>query len=87
MFGKEQVMLLRPVGRLLAMFALDYDFQVKKPAEFEDMLPKADVDPEELEMTKTLIEAMAKKRVDMAAYKDTSKAKLRGLVEAKVAGK
>jgi DNA end-binding protein Ku len=45
------------------------------------------VDLEELEMTKTLIEELAKKPVDMAAYKDTSKAKLRELVEAKVAGK
>jgi DNA end-binding protein Ku len=72
MFGKEQIVLLRPAGNLLAMFALDYDFQVKKPAEFEDMLPKADVDPEELEMTKTLIEELAKKPVDLAAYTDTS---------------
>jgi non-homologous end joining protein Ku len=33
MFGKEQIV-LRPAGSLVAMFALDYDFQVKKPAEF-----------------------------------------------------
>jgi len=35
------------------------------------------VDPEELEMTKTLIEELAKKPFDMTAYKDTSKAKRR----------
>jgi hypothetical protein len=35
-------------------------------------VPKADVDPEELEMTKTLIEELAKKPVDLAAYTDTS---------------
>jgi non-homologous end joining protein Ku len=40
LFGKEQIVLLRPAGKLLAMFALDYDFQVKKPAEFGGRGPR-----------------------------------------------
>jgi len=40
MFGKEHIVLLRPAGSLLEMFELD----------------KVGVDPEELDMTKSLIE-------------------------------
>ena len=50
------------------------------------MLPKADVDPEELEMTKTLTEELAK-TVRHGRLQGHEQAKLRELVEAKVAGK
>jgi len=87
MFGKEQLILLRPAGNLLAMFVLDYSFQVRPPAEFEDLVPKTDVDPEELDAAKTLIEETAQKPFDLTAYKDRSTEQLKQLVEAKVAGK
>jgi len=87
MFGKEHIVLLRPAGSLLEMFELDYDFQVKKHTEFADLVPKVDVDPEELDMTKSLIETKTAQTFDMAAYKDRSTEQLKELVEAKVAGK
>jgi DNA end-binding protein Ku len=86
MFGREQLVLLRPVGNLLAMFVLD-SFQVRPYTEFEDLVPKTDVDPEELAEAKTLIEETAKKHFDLAAYKDRSTEQLKQLVEAKIAGK
>jgi len=72
MFGKEHIVLLRPAGSLLEMFELDYDFQVKKHTEFADLVPKVDVDPEELDMTKSLIETKTAQKFDQAGYKDTN---------------
>jgi hypothetical protein len=37
-------------------------------AEFADLVPKVDVDPEELDMTKSLIEIKTAQKFDMAAY-------------------
>jgi len=87
MFGKEHIVLLRPAGSLLEMFELDYDFQVKKHTEFADLVPEVDVDPEELDMTKSLIETKTAPTFDLAAYKDRNTEQLKELVEAKVAGK
>src|SRR5271165_6859823 len=82
MFGKEHIVLLRPAGSLLEMFELDYDFQVKKPAEFADLVPKVDVDPEELDMTKSLIETKTAPKFDLAAYKDRNTEQLKQLIKA-----
>ena len=82
MFGKEHIVLLRPAGSLLEMFELDYDFQVKKHTEFADLVPKMDVDPEELDMTKSLIETKTAQKFDLAAYKDTNTEQLKQLIEA-----
>jgi DNA end-binding protein Ku len=81
MHTREHVVLLRPIGLLLAMHVLDYDFQVKKPAEFEDMVPKADLDPDEIEMAKTLI-ASKSARFDPLQYKDHSTEKLKATAPA-----
>jgi DNA end-binding protein Ku len=87
MFGKEHIVLLQPAGSLLEMFELDYDCQVKKHTEFADLVPKVAVDPEELDMTKSLIETKTAQKFDIAAYKDRNTEQLKELVEAKVAGK
>jgi DNA end-binding protein Ku len=42
MFGREQLVLLRPVGSLLEMFVLDYAPTVRLHTEFEDLVPKVD---------------------------------------------
>jgi len=69
------------------MFELDYDFQVKKHTEFADLVPKVDVDPEELDMTKSLIETKTAQKLDLAAYQDRNTEQLKQLIEAKVQGK
>ena len=69
------------------MFVLDYRFQVRPYTEFADLVPKVDVDPEELDMTKCLIETKTAQTFDMAAYKDTNTEQLKQLIEANVQGK
>jgi DNA end-binding protein Ku len=87
MHGREHVVWLRPLDGLLTMTLLDYDNQVTKPATFEDELTKPSIEPEELKLAKTLIEASTSKKFDIAKYKDDYTDKLTQLIEAKVAGK
>jgi DNA end-binding protein Ku len=86
MHGREQTVLLRPMGHVLAMSALSYESQVTKPSAFEDLAPKAQPSPEELDLTKTLIRASTAEEFDFAAYKDVYTEKLTKVIEAKVAG-
>lgn len=87
MHGKEQVVLLRPVAGLLAISILNYDQQITKPTTFENEVPKQEINPEELTLIKTLIEASTQKKFDYSQYKDTYTEKLTTLIEAKVQGK
>jgi len=87
MHGKEQVVLLRPVGNVIAMMSLDYDSQVTKHTAFDGEVPKVNVAPEELKLVKTLIEAVTPKTFDLASYKDLYTERLTQLIDAKVAGK
>jgi DNA end-binding protein Ku len=84
--GKEQVVLLRPIGRLIAMTMLNYDTQVVKPAAFEPEVPEQQIAPAEMDLVKTLIQAQTPKTFDFSKYKDVYTEKLAKLIEAKVAG-
>jgi DNA end-binding protein Ku len=85
--NREQLVLLRPIENLLAMTVLEYDAQVKQPAAFEDELAETDASREEVKLTKTLLEALTREDLDLAAYKDVYTEKLTQLIEAKVEGK
>src|SRR5262249_12245431 len=85
--GKEQVVLIRALDGLLAMSILEYDEQIKKPAAFEEDAPAVMTGGEELELTKTLIDASTERKFDFSRLKDPYTEKLRQLIEAKVAGK
>jgi DNA end-binding protein Ku len=84
---REQIVLLRPMGRVFAMTFLSYAEAVRSPAEVEKEVPPIEVTPEELELAKSLAGAMAVERFDVGAYADKYKQNVRKLVEAKVAGK
>jgi DNA end-binding protein Ku len=87
MHGREQLVLLRPAGDLLAMMTLQLDSEVTKPAAFADQAPKVPLAPEELEMMETLVETSTAKELDYAQFRDVYREKLGQLIEAKVAGK
>lgn len=74
MHGREHVVLLRPVGRLLAMQFLHFSSQVREPEYVER------------ELSAKLLDAKRTKRLDCSAYRDHYKDDLRRLIEAKVAG-
>jgi DNA end-binding protein Ku len=86
MHGRDQLMLIRPMGNLLAMSVLDFENQRTKPQAFEDQAPDVDPSGEELAMTRTLIRAKTAKKFDFSNYKDVYTQKLTKVIEAKVAG-
>ena len=85
--GKEQVVLLRPAERLIAMSVLSYESQVRHPAAFDDEVVEATFTSDEMKLTKTLIQATTVDEVDLSQYKDEYTAKLTKLIELKVEGK
>jgi DNA end-binding protein Ku len=65
--GHEQTVLLRPMGKVLAMSILNEEGKVTKPAAFESQVPTLDASAEELNMTKRLIELSTARKFDFAA--------------------
>jgi len=86
MHGRAQLVLIRPIEGLLNMAILNYENQVTKPAAFDEGITKPALEPEELKLAKTLIEASAPKQFDFSQYKDDYTEKLTQLIEKKVAG-
>jgi DNA end-binding protein Ku len=87
MHGREQVVLLRPLGGLITMTILNLDQQVTKPAAFTEEAPKVELSAEERKLAKMLVDAATTRKLDFAKYKDVYTEKLTKLIEAKVAGK
>jgi DNA end-binding protein Ku len=86
MHGREHLVLLRPMDKLLAMYVLNYENRITKPQAFEDQAPSAHPSGEELDLTRTLVKATTAKKFDFATYRDVYTEKLTRLVESKVAG-
>jgi DNA end-binding protein Ku len=86
MSGKRQIVLLRPLGKLLMMSFLSYAEDLKDTKEFEDEVQDVELSPDEMKMAKLLTDAMAEDRFDVAQFKDDYAEQMRKLVEAKVAG-
>jgi DNA end-binding protein Ku len=84
--GREQLVLVRPYGRLLVMLLLHHDQEVVKPGALEDELAPVEVSAQEHELAKTLIDASTAKQLALDQYRDVYIQKLTRLIEAKVAG-
>jgi DNA end-binding protein Ku len=87
LFGREHVLILRPVERLIAMTTLLYHDQVKEPGSFHDEVITTPLADAELKLTKTLIEASTLEDFNLARYKDNYNEKLTALIHAKVEGR
>lgn len=85
--SREQLILLRPLGRLLAASTLYYAADVKPVTEFEGLLENEKISAQELMLAKTLITATREKSADLDKFKDLYATRLRELVNAKVEGR
>jgi DNA end-binding protein Ku len=83
--GREQVVALRPVDRLLAVSFLSFADQIKSPAAFLDELPETEVPAKEFELARGLVEASTTKHFDLSAYKDQYSGKILKLIEKRAA--
>ncbi len=86
-YGREEPLLLRPFGRLLVATMLNYEEEVRDPDEFSKELTEAKAAEDEVQLTRTLIEAKKLKSFDYSRYKDTYNDKLTELIKAKVEGR
>lgn len=87
LFGREELVLLRPVENVLALTALRYESEITHAQVVSEEVESPQLAEEEVELTKTLIKAFAKKKINIADYHDEYVVRLTSLIEAKVAGK
>ena len=87
MHGREQLVLLRPLEKLICMEVLAFADQVKNPADFEEEVEHTEFTDDELELTKKLVEATTLDELDISRFENVYHDKLRELIEAKIEGK
>jgi DNA end-binding protein Ku len=85
--NKEQLVVLRPVGRLLTISVLNYDAAVRPAAAFDDDLGQTDVSTQEVKLAKTLIDMTVAKHAELESYHNLYNERMEALIQAKVAGK
>lgn len=85
--NREQLVALRPIGRLLAASVLSYSADLKPIDEFEKLLQDEPVSAQELKLAKTLIDATREDAAELEQYHDLYAERLRELVDAKVEGR
>jgi DNA end-binding protein Ku len=83
--GKGYIVILRPIGDVLAMQQLHYATDVRRASEVE--VPKQEVKAAELKLAQQLIDAQTAEKFDADAYKDEVRGRIEAAVEKKVEGK
>lgn len=87
MTGREQLVLLRPHGKLLVMTGLHYPARVRKAKEFEGDVEDITFKPDEVALTNTLIAASKLASFDLDSYQDQYVTKLKKLIALKIDGR
>jgi DNA end-binding protein Ku len=82
--GKGYVVILRPIGDVLAMQQLHFAADVKSSAEIE--VPKPEVKAAELKLAQQLIDQQTQPKYDAQAYKDEVRGRVEAAVQKKVEG-
>jgi DNA end-binding protein Ku len=83
--GKGYLVILRPIGDVLAMQQLHYAADVRRASEVD--VPKPEVKPAELKLAQQLIDAQTAEKFDPGAYKDNVRARIEAEIQKKVEGK
>jgi non-homologous end joining protein Ku len=83
--GNRQVVVIRPVGRLLSMHVLHEPRQLRAASAWDLELGSGAAADEELQLACTLIDS-ASRPVDWSQFRDDTAEQLTALVEAKIAG-
>ena len=83
--GKGYIVILRPIGDVLAMQQLHYATDVRPASEVD--IPKPDVKPAELKLAQQLIDQQTAERFDPEAFKDEVRARIEAAIQKKVEGK
>ena len=65
--GRQQLLLLRPMGDLIVASLMSYEQELKKPDELKDELGAVEVDPKELQLAKTLTDTLVVRDFNIGA--------------------
>jgi len=82
--GKAYIVILRPIGDVLAMQQLHFAADVKSASEVE--IPKPEVKPAELKLAQQLIDQQTAPKYDPQAYKDELHGRIEAAIQKKVEG-
>jgi DNA end-binding protein Ku len=82
--GKAHIVILRPVGDVLAMQQLHFAGEVRNATEID--VPKSDVKPAELKLAQQLIDSQTSAKFDPTAYSDDVRARVEAAIQGKVEG-
>jgi DNA end-binding protein Ku len=80
--GKGYIVILRPIGEVLAMQQLHYAADVRPASEVE--VPKTDVKEAELKLAQQLIDQQTAEKFDPDAFKDEVRARIEAAIQKKV---
>jgi DNA end-binding protein Ku len=83
--GKGYIVILRPIGEVLAMQQLHYAADVRRASEID--VPKTEVKPAELKLAQQLIDQQTAEKFDAESYRDEVRARIEAAIEKKVEGK
>ena len=86
MSGREQLVLVKPLDRMLVMYGLHYPERVRKVDDYQDEIEEIEFKPEEVALTNTLIGASKLETFAIGDYRDQYVAKLRQLIDLKITG-
>lgn len=86
LFRRVRSVLIRPQGRGLIATTLNFDYEVRDPADSFGDIPKLKIDPEMLDLARHIIETKMGE-FDPAAFEDRYEAAVAELVRAKIAGR
>lgn len=84
--GKEQVVLLRPYQGALHMAMLNYEAEIRDPAQTVAAVPEFSSTDKKVRLAEQLLESWTEEEFDFSNYKDTYQEKVRELIDAKVKG-
>ena len=82
--GKAYIVILRPIGDVLAMQQLHYAADVRSASEVE--VPKSEVKPAELKLAQQLIDQQAADSFDPSVYVDELRGRIEAAIQRKVEG-
>jgi DNA end-binding protein Ku len=82
--GKAYLVILRPIGDVLAMQQLHFAADVRRATEVE--VPKPEVKPAELKLAQQIIDQQTAPKFDADAYKDELRARVEAAIQKKVEG-
>lgn len=82
---RELLVLLRPLGRLVAMTVLEYAQRVRPASDYESEVAGGNATPDELELMGTLMESMTQSDLELSIYRDTYIDRLDALIASRMA--